>query len=271
MGSVVTGRARVLKREWVGLASAPRTGLVLLGAFPSDGLNRVRAQGRLLGSLALALAAESLEEKSHRRKTTPILQPSCQLRGAVGGAEQTPVCREFRDERLAPTHRVARHSVTGRDLSYLPALSPPLGASSTVSALGSPLSASYRPRLMTPRNDANTTLGTIKAEVLAFAQARDWEQFHSPKNLSMAISAEAAELMEPLLWATPEESRAIVQRTDKRPALQDELADIVIYCLQFANQANIDLASAIAAKMERNGQKYPVEKAKGRSTKYNEL
>ncbi|HLP09885.1 MAG TPA: nucleotide pyrophosphohydrolase [Opitutaceae bacterium] len=124
---------------------------------------------------------------------------------------------------------------------------------------------------MDQRSDDTTTLGTLKQEVLAFAQERDWEQFHSPKNLSMAIAAEAAELMEPLLWATPEESRAVMARPEKRAALQDELADIVVYCLEFANQTGIDLASAITAKMARNAQKYPVEKARGRSEKYNEL
>ena len=124
---------------------------------------------------------------------------------------------------------------------------------------------------MNPRNDETTTLGTLKAEVLAFAKARDWEQFHSPKNLSMAIAAEAAELMEPLLWVTPEESRAVMARAEKRAALQDELADIVVYCLEFANQTGIDLASAITEKMARNAEKYPVEKARGRSEKYNEL
>jgi NTP pyrophosphatase (non-canonical NTP hydrolase) len=124
---------------------------------------------------------------------------------------------------------------------------------------------------MNPRNDASTTLGTLKAEVLAFAQARDWEQFHSPKNLSMAIAAEAAELMEPLLWVSPEESRAVMARPEKRAALADELADIVIYCLEFANQTGLDLTGAIVAKMARNAEKYPVEKARGRSEKYNEL
>jgi NTP pyrophosphatase (non-canonical NTP hydrolase) len=124
---------------------------------------------------------------------------------------------------------------------------------------------------MNPRHDENTTLGTLKTEVLAFAHARDWEQFHSPKNLSMAIAAEAAELMEPLLWVTPEESRAVMDRPDKRAALQDELADIVVYCLEFANQTGIDLTTAITAKMARNAEKYPVEKARGRAEKYNEL
>lgn len=124
---------------------------------------------------------------------------------------------------------------------------------------------------MNARHDDNTTLGTLKAEVLAFARARDWEQFHSPKNLSMAIAAEAAELMEPLLWVSPEESRTLMARPEKRGALQDELADIVVYCLEFANQTGIDLSSAIAAKMGRNAEKYPVEKARGRAEKYNEL
>jgi len=124
---------------------------------------------------------------------------------------------------------------------------------------------------MNPRNDDTTTLGTLKGEVLAFARAREWEQFHSPKNLSMAIAAEAAELMEPLLWVTPEESRAVMAQPDKRAALADELADIVIYCLEFANQTNLDLSSAIAAKMARNAEKYPVEKARGRAVKYTEL
>ncbi len=124
---------------------------------------------------------------------------------------------------------------------------------------------------MESRTDGNTTLGVLKQEVLTFARERDWEQFHSPKNLSMAIAAEAAELMEPLLWVTPAESRAVMARPDKRAALQDELADIVVYCLEFANQTDIDLASAITAKMARNAQKYPVEKARGRSEKYNEL
>ena len=124
---------------------------------------------------------------------------------------------------------------------------------------------------MNPRHDDTTTLGELKAAVLAFARERDWEQFHSPKNLSMAIAAEAAELMEPLLWVSPEESRAVLNRPDKRAALEQELADIVIYCLEFANQSGTDLSQAIVAKMARNAEKYPVAKARGRAEKYNEL
>ncbi|MBE2215659.1 MAG: nucleotide pyrophosphohydrolase [Opitutaceae bacterium] len=119
--------------------------------------------------------------------------------------------------------------------------------------------------------DASTRLEDLKERVLAFARERDWGQFHSPKNLSMALAAEAAELMENFLWATTEESRALAADPRKREAIEQELADIVIYALQFANQTGIDVAAAIAAKMEINARKYPVEKARGRSDKYTEL
>lgn len=119
--------------------------------------------------------------------------------------------------------------------------------------------------------DASTRLEDLKERVLAFARERDWGQFHSPKNLSMALAAEAAELMENFLWATTEESRALAADPRKRDAIEQELADIVIYALQFANQTGIDVAAAIAAKMEINARKYPVEKARGRSDKYTDL
>jgi NTP pyrophosphatase (non-canonical NTP hydrolase) len=119
--------------------------------------------------------------------------------------------------------------------------------------------------------DSSTTLAEIKARVLAFARERDWEQFHAPKNLSMALAAEAGELMEHFLWATPEASRTIAQDAAKRRKIEEELADVVIYALEFANMTGIDVAAAIEVKMAANGQKYPVEKAKGRSDKYTEL
>jgi dCTP diphosphatase len=119
--------------------------------------------------------------------------------------------------------------------------------------------------------DESVRLGELKERVLAFARERDWEQFHSPKNLSMALAAEAAELMENFLWVDSEASRALLARPEKRTNIEEELADVVIYALEFANQAGIDLATAIAAKMESNARKYPVEKARGRSDKYTEL
>ena len=121
------------------------------------------------------------------------------------------------------------------------------------------------------RTDAVTTLADLKAVILAFAQERDWLQFHNPKNLSMALAAEAGELMEHFLWATPGQSQAIVADPAKRGKIADELADVVIYALEFANAAGLDLAAAIETKMAANAKKYPVEKAKGRADKYTEL
>ncbi len=99
---------------------------------------------------------------------------------------------------------------------------------------------------------------------MAFARERDWEQFHAPKNLSMALAAEAGELMEHFLWCTPESPRRSLQDPAKRGKIADELADVVIYALEFANTTGLDLAAAIEAKMAANAHKYPVEKAKGR-------
>lgn len=120
-------------------------------------------------------------------------------------------------------------------------------------------------------NDAETTLNEIKAKVLAFARERDWEQFHSPKNLSMAISAEAAELMEHFLWQSSEQSLEDMSTSDLREPVEEELADIMIFAIEFANVAGIDLSEVIERKMRRNAEKYPVEKARGRSVKYTKL
>jgi dCTP diphosphatase len=120
-------------------------------------------------------------------------------------------------------------------------------------------------------SDSATTVDQIKQRVMAFAREREWEQFHSPKNLSMALAAEAGELMEHFLWATPEQSKAVAADPAKRGKIADELADVVIYALEFANITGLDLAAAIEAKMDANAKKYPVEKARGRADKYTEL
>ncbi|RRJ97259.1 nucleotide pyrophosphohydrolase [Opitutaceae bacterium TAV4] len=119
--------------------------------------------------------------------------------------------------------------------------------------------------------DSTTTLAEIKTRVLAFAAERDWAQFHAPKNLSMALAAETGELMEHFLWATTEESRVLAADPARKAKIEEELADVVIYALEFANMTGIDVAAAIETKMERNAQKYPVEKSRGRSAKYTEL
>ena len=121
---------------------------------------------------------------------------------------------------------------------------------------------------MKPMQDATTTVDELRGRVLAFARERDWEQFHSPKNLSMA---EAGELMEHFLWTESQASHAVMRDAKKRPRIEEEVADVVIYALEFANIAGIDLAAAIERKLAANAAKYPVEKARGRADKYTEL
>jgi NTP pyrophosphatase (non-canonical NTP hydrolase) len=120
-------------------------------------------------------------------------------------------------------------------------------------------------------SDSATTVAELKNRVLAFARERDWEQFHAPKNLSMALAAEAGELMEHFLWATPEESRAVALDPARKAKIAEELADVVIYALEFANATGLDVASSIESKIAANAAKYPVDKARGRSVKYTEL
>ncbi len=124
---------------------------------------------------------------------------------------------------------------------------------------------------MKPMTDATATVGELRERVLAFARARDWEQFHYPKNLSMALAAEAGELMEHFLWTESKASAMALTDPVKRKKIEDELADVVIYALEFANIGGIDLARAIETKLAKNAAKYPVEKARGRSDKYTEL
>jgi NTP pyrophosphatase (non-canonical NTP hydrolase) len=124
---------------------------------------------------------------------------------------------------------------------------------------------------MAALTDSTVSIAELKSRILAFARERDWEQFHTPKNLSMALAAEAAELMEHFLWATPEKSREIAGDPSKRPKIAEELADIVIYAFEFANSTGLDVAGAIEDKMAANARKYPVEKARGRADKYTEL
>lgn len=117
------------------------------------------------------------------------------------------------------------------------------------------------------KTDRETTLADLKEAVTAFVRERDWERFHSPKNLSMALAAEAAELMEHFLWDTAEAS---AERA-REEAVADELADIIVYAIEFANMAGIDLSQAIRSKMRKNALKYPVEKARGNALKYTQL
>jgi len=118
-----------------------------------------------------------------------------------------------------------------------------------------------------PKGDRATSIQELKDAVQGFVRERDWERFHSPKNLSMALAAEAAELMEHFLWDTLEAS----EETARKEEVADEVADILLYLLEFANMTGIDISEAVAAKVKKNAEKYPVEKAKGNSLKYTEF
>lgn len=117
-----------------------------------------------------------------------------------------------------------------------------------------------------PAADATTTLAALREEMAAFVRERDWEQFHSPKNLSMSIAIEAAELMEHFQWLAPEESRRLAG--ELRNQVAEELSDIVLYALSLANAIDLDLSSAMRAKLEKNRLKYPAEQVRGKSHKY---
>lgn len=102
-----------------------------------------------------------------------------------------------------------------------------------------------------------------------FAKDRDWQQFHSPKNLASALIVEAGELLEHFQWLTEAQSRSLPP--EKRDAVSAEIADVLLYLIQLAGALDIDLIAAAQAKLTVNAQKYPVHLARGRSEKYNQL
>jgi dCTP diphosphatase len=111
-------------------------------------------------------------------------------------------------------------------------------------------------------------LEDLRDRLRAFAAARDWEQFHSPKNLAMALIAEAAELVEHFQWLTEAQSAALPP--EKLAAVADELADVQIYLVRIADRLGVDLLAAAGAKMDRNEAKYPAQRVKGSARKYSE-
>lgn len=115
-------------------------------------------------------------------------------------------------------------------------------------------------------NDQNATIDILKKKVNDFVRERDWEQFHSPKNLSMAIAIEAAELMEEFRFISSEESIKLTKENNTK--ITNEIADIVIATLSFCNLYEIDLTDAIIKKLQQNAEKYPIDKSKGSNKKY---
>ncbi len=107
------------------------------------------------------------------------------------------------------------------------------------------------------------------AEIKAFNRERDWEKYHSPKNLSMALSVEVAELLEVFQWLTEDESRHLPPA--KKHAVEEEIGDVTILLLALAEEVGLDILEAARKKLQRNREKYPVHKSRGRAEKYTEL
>ena len=109
----------------------------------------------------------------------------------------------------------------------------------------------------------------LLSRIREFSDERDWGQFHSPKNISMALSVEASELLEHFQWMSQEQSRNV--SADKKAEVADEAADVFLYLLRLCDEMGIDLIHAAEQKIDKNAIKYPVEKSKGQSTKYDKL
>jgi len=109
-------------------------------------------------------------------------------------------------------------------------------------------------------------LGELARAIRAFAAERDWDQFHTPKNLAMGVAIEAAELMEEFHWLTPEQSRALAP--EQLQAVRHEMADVLVYLVLLADKLGVDLLAAAAEKIALNAAKYPADTVRGRATKY---
>src|SRR5690242_4735531 len=109
----------------------------------------------------------------------------------------------------------------------------------------------------------------LTAEICAFRDARDWQQFHAPKELAAAIAAEAGELLQHFVWQTPEQSEQ--RGRIRREEIAGEIADVAILLFELADNLGLSLAEIMRAKLARNEERYPVEKARGSNRKYNEL
>jgi dCTP diphosphatase len=112
-------------------------------------------------------------------------------------------------------------------------------------------------------------LEDLRLALRRFAADRDWDQFHSPKNLAMALSVEAAELLEHFQWLSDAESSALTSEIHAR--VSEELADVLLYLVRLADKLDVDLALAACEKLKVNAAKYPADKARGSSKKYSEL
>ena len=112
-------------------------------------------------------------------------------------------------------------------------------------------------------------LQALRDQLRQFALERDWDQFHSPKNLASALAVEAAELLEPFQWLTGEQSSRLT--SEQLAAVREEMADVLLYLIRLADKLDVDLVTAASEKLVRNAEKYPVARARGSSRKYTDL
>lgn len=119
--------------------------------------------------------------------------------------------------------------------------------------------------------EKSATLNDLTQRLVDFRSARDWEKFHNPKDLSLALSIEAAEVLEHFLWKSAEEVEAMVKDPSAVREIKKEIADILIFALLLSERLGIDPTDAVIEKIEENEKKYPVEKARGNARKYTEL
>ena len=115
----------------------------------------------------------------------------------------------------------------------------------------------------------DNTIEALTGEIRAFRDARDWMQFHAPKELAVAIAAEAGELLQHFVWQSPEQSET--RARERKDEISSEIADVAMLLFELADNLGISLADALRAKIAKNELRYPVEKAKGSNKKYNEL
>ena len=118
-----------------------------------------------------------------------------------------------------------------------------------------------------PKN--SISLEDLRAQLAAFAAERDWDQFHNPKNLAMAVAGEVGELLEHFQWLTPDQAANLPATTREEDAL--EAADVLLFLLRLCDKLDIDLAAAAERKLTLNAEKYPVGKSRGLATKYDKL
>jgi NTP pyrophosphatase (non-canonical NTP hydrolase) len=119
--------------------------------------------------------------------------------------------------------------------------------------------------------ESANSLPELQSAVRAFCEARDWDQFHGPKDLAIGLITEASELLEHFRFKSEDECRALFNHPTKSEAIRHEIADVFFFLLRFSQMYGIDLAGALREKMLQNAEKYPVEKAKGSNQKYDEF